>query len=56
MASNGLVANQAKTEFLLLNEKRSDTLTLSEIKVGNTVIKRTAHTKLLGVQIEESQE
>jgi hypothetical protein len=56
MASNGLVANQAKTEFLLLNEKRSDSDTLSEIKVGDTIIKRTTHTKLLGVQIEESQE
>ena len=56
MASNGLVANQAKTEFLLLNEKRTHDLTLTEIKVGNTIIKRTDHTKLLGVHIEETQE
>ena len=56
MASNGLVANKAKTEFLLLNERRTDDLILTEIKVGNTIIQRTDHTKLLGVQIEETQE
>ena len=55
MASNGLVANQAKTEFLLLNEKKSDFTPLTEIKVGNTMIKRTPHTKLLGVHIDENQ-
>ena len=30
--------------------------TLTEIQVGGTQIKRTDHTKLLGIQIEESQE
>ena len=56
MASNGLVANQTKTEFLLLNEMKSDTTTLTEITVGETVVPRTNSTKLLGVIIEESQE
>ena len=56
MASNGLVANQGKTEFLLLNEKASDVFGLNEIIVGDTTIKRTSHTKLLGMQIEDSQE
>ena len=55
MASNGLVANQTKTEFLLLNEKPKDTHNLSEIRVGNSTIRRTPHTKLLGVKIDESQ-
>ena len=54
MASNGLIANKAKTEFLLLNEKGDSHL--SEIRVGDTLIQRTDHTKLLGIQIEESQE
>ena len=54
MASNGLVANKAKTEFMVLNEKVKSSLT--EIKVGDTMIQRTDHTKLLGIQIEESQE
>ena len=55
MASNGLVANNSKTEFLLLNEKNKD-VPLTEIKVGDSAIMRTKHTKLLGVKIEESQE
>ena len=55
MASNGLVANQAKTEFLLLNEKKSDLTPLTEIKVGNITVHRTAHTRLLGVQIDDNQ-
>ena len=54
MASNGLVANKSKTEFLLLNKKGESRL--SEIRVGDTSIQRTNHTKLLGIQIEESQE
>ena len=56
MASNGLVANQGKTEFLLLNEKAGDMDRLKEIVVGETTIVRTSHTKLLGMQIEDSQE
>ena len=55
MASNGLVANKSKTEFLLLNEKNKDA-PFTEITVGDSKIKRTKHTKLLGVKIEESQE
>ena len=54
MASNGLVANQSKTEFLVLNSKEKNPLT--EITVGNSVVLRTDHTKLLGIIIEESQE
>ena len=54
MASNGLIANQSKTEFLVLNEKGN--VHLAELRVGDTLIKRNYHTKLLGIQIEESQE
>ena len=54
MASNGLVANQSKTEFLVLNSKKNDTL--NNIKVGNTMVSRTNNTKLLGIVIEDSQE
>ena len=56
MASNGLIANQAKTEFLVLNEKDQTDELLNKLKVGNTIIQRTNHTKLLGITIEESQE
>ena len=56
MASNGLVANQSKTEFLLLNEKENDPVGLKEVKVGNTMVQRTNETRLLGVIIEDSQE
>ena len=56
MASNGLVANQAKTEFLVLNEKANSNVNLSQIKVGGFTVTRTTHTKLLGIIIEESQE
>ena len=56
MASNGLVANQSKTEFLLLDEKNNSEPSLTEVRVGNATINRTDHTKLLGIQIEESQE
>ena len=55
MASNGLVANQKKTEFMVLNEKVKTGL-LDDIAVGDVIIKRTTSTKLLGIYIEESQE
>ena len=55
MASNGMVANQKKTEFMVLNEKVKTGL-LDDIAVGDVIIKRTTSTKLLGIYIEESQE
>ena len=55
MASNGLVANQAKTEFLVLNDRDKKNTSLKEIRVGDVTVPRTTHTKLLGVIIEESQ-
>ena len=54
MASNGLVANQSRTEFLLLNNR--DKTALPEITVGNSTVSRTDHTKLLGIIIEDSQD
>ena len=56
MASNGLVANESKTEFLMLNEKRKNEEPLTEILVGNSLVKKTASTKLLGVIIDENQD
>jgi len=56
MASNGLVANQSKTEFLMLNDKGKSGTVLEEVIVGNATVKRTSHTKLLGIVIEETQE
>ena len=46
-----------KMEFLLINEKKvNNEPELTEIVVGESTIKRTDHTKLLGIQIQESQE
>jgi hypothetical protein len=56
MASNGLVANASKTEFLFLNEKVSNEEPLTEIRVGQTMIQRSYSTKLLGVMIDENQD
>ena len=58
MSSNGLVANQAKTEFLVLNERKKDRESpiLNSVTVGDVTVKRSSHTKLLGVIIEDSQE
>ncbi len=56
MASNGLVANKSKTEFLMLNEKKKIEEPLMDILVGNTIVPKTTSTKLLGVIIDEKQE
>ena len=56
MASNGLIANESKTEFLLLNEKSNSNPTLTEITVGSTTVKRCNSTKLLGIMIDDAQD
>ena len=56
MASNGLIANQAKTEFMVMNNKDKTGSELSHLLVGDTLIQRTTHAKLLGIVIEDSQE
>jgi hypothetical protein len=55
MASNGLIANEAKTEFLLLNEKPKYRQELIDLVVGDITVKRTNQTRLLGVVIDEAQ-
>ena len=55
MASNGLVANPSKTVFMMLNQKRKANESPMTIKVGETLITQEESTKLLGIQIEESQ-
>ena len=56
MASNGLVANQTKTELLILNDKNKEESVLQKIIVGNAHIERTDATKLLGVIINDKQD
>ena len=56
MASNGLIANETKTEFLLLNEKVNFSSPLTELTVGTAVVNRCSSTKLLGIMIDEAQE
>ena len=56
MASNGLVANQKKTVFMLLNHKIHDADELPiRIRVGENLIAQEKTTKLLGVMIEDNQ-
>ena len=57
MASNGLVANQAKTVFMVLNMKKQcdKQLAAEGISVGGTTVKPDSHTKLLGMTIESNQ-
>ena len=54
MASNGLMANKAKTEFLVLNERDKSDPTLKELFFGDEIITRTSHTKLLGMMFIEA--
>ena len=54
--SNGLIANQAKTEFLVLNQRRKDSHTLDNIVVDDVTVQRTNNTKLLGVMIDDAQD
>ena len=56
MASNGLVANQSKTELLIINDKNKEENTLQKIRLGNTFIEQTNSTKLLGIYINEKQD
>ena len=56
MASNGLIANQAKTEFLALNVRNKDSHILDSIVVGDVTVTRTNKTKLLGVMIDDAQD
>ena len=55
MASNGLVANQSKTKFLVLNEKNKTDGALCQILVGDTTVNRTGSTNLLGIFIDDAQ-
>ena len=53
MASNGLVANPSKTEFMMLNTKGKESK--RRIKVGNSEIVQTGSAKLLGVTMDDDQ-
>ena len=55
MASNGLVANPSKIVFMILNNKRSKEEVGLEITVGTETIRESDHTKLLGVEIQNTQ-
>ena len=53
MASNGLVANPSKTEFLMLNNK--DKERIRKIRVGEAMIPQTRRAKLLGIHMDDDQ-
>ena len=57
MASNGLVANQSKTVFMVLNMKKQCDKLLAEqgISIGGITVKPDNQTKLLGMSIENNQ-
>ena len=47
MASNGLVANASKTEFMLINGKEKGQK--RKIRVGDSLVKQTQSAKLIGL-------
>ena len=53
MASNGLVANASKTEFMILNDKEKNKE--ATIKVGNSTVTQTQTAKLLGITMDANQ-
>ncbi len=53
MASNGLVANTTKTEFMLRNAEREEEE--RTVKVGSSTITQTRSAKLLGVMMDDDQ-
>ena len=57
MASNGLVANAKKTIFMVLNMTKAEceSEVARKIMVGNSTVKRSSETKLLGVIIDDKQ-
>ena len=54
MASNGLIANPAKTALLFLNNKTEEK-EVQTIKIGNTVVSQVPSAKLLGIVMDEDQ-
>ena len=55
MASNGLVANPKKTVYMLLGRKKQERETSHTIRVGDSLITNSHHSKLLGVTIDDEQ-
>ena len=55
MASNGLVANAAKTVFMILNltKTEAENEIAKSIEIDGTRVERSTETKLLGVSIDE---
>ena len=56
MASNGLTAKTNNTLFMMLIDKEKQEEEKTLVKVGQNKIERSGNTKLLGMQIEDSQE
>ena len=55
MASNGLVANQKKTVFMLLNHKMTNKEAAPiQIRVGDNLVTQEKSSKLLGMTIEDN--
>ena len=52
MASNGLVANESKTVFMMMNNKKSVTEEPRKIRIGNVEVTESTSSKLLGVVID----
>ena len=53
MASNGLVANPSKTEFMLLNNKQKEQC--EKIRVGKAEVQEMGSAKLLGIIMDNDQ-
>ena len=56
MASNGLIANTAKTVFMLINNKDKKEGEILSIRVGNNQVAQEHSTKLLGMTISDKMD
>ena len=52
MASNGLVANESKTVFMMINSKKSREEQLRKIMICNSEVTESSSSKLLGMIID----
>ena len=52
MASNGLVANESKTVFMMINSKKSREEQVRKIMICNSEVTESTSSKLLGMVID----
>ena len=54
MSSNGLVANEDKTKFMVIRPSSKQSATIQEIQVGSATIQESTSEKLLGIRVNNA--